>query len=232
MENTKCLRLYEQMMLLSLRDEKGTVESGALFQYAIGGAIMAELLVRHRIKADGPQDNQLVSVINFEPVNDPLLDEWLGHINGSEHQSSLQDWITKIIKTEDLKHRVAIGLCQKDILRADEGKVLHIFKREVFPERNHEPESKIIARLKDAIFTDTSDVDPMTVVLISLAKSTHILPAIFDKKELKQRKERIEQLIKGEITGQATEHAIEAMQNALLIASMTPIFLSDTTDAD
>ena len=46
------LHLHEQLMLLALRDEKGTLESKALmYGYALGGAILAELSLRGRTRA-------------------------------------------------------------------------------------------------------------------------------------------------------------------------------------
>ncbi|MCK5618661.1 MAG: GPP34 family phosphoprotein, partial [Candidatus Krumholzibacteria bacterium] len=104
------------------------------------------------------------------------------------------------------------------ILRADEDKVLMIFSRKIYPEIDPEPEREIIDRLSDAIFTDTQDVDPRTVVLLSLAKSADILKVNFDKKKLKTRKKRIEQVVNGEMTGKATKDAIAAMQAAVMVA--------------
>jgi len=75
-------------------------------------------------------------------------------------------------------------------------------------------------RLRDAIFTDTDQVEPRTVVLLSLAKSTNVLKVNFDKKKLKSRKDRIERIINGEVTGKATKEAIEAMQAAVVVAIM------------
>ena len=45
MANLSSLFLHEEVMLLALRDEEGTIASGTMYQYAIGAAILAELLV-------------------------------------------------------------------------------------------------------------------------------------------------------------------------------------------
>jgi protein-disulfide isomerase-like protein with CxxC motif len=121
---------------------------------------------------------------------------------------------------------VARQLCRRGILRADEDKVLLIFTRKIYPEVNPEPENKLIERLRRAIFTDTRDIDPRTVVLLSLANSTGLLKVVFDKKKLKGRKARIKQIVDGEITGKAATEAIQAMQAAVMVACIMPTIMA------
>jgi hypothetical protein len=113
-------------------------------------------------------------------------------------------------------------LCERGILRAAEDTILLLFARKIYPEVNPEPERKLIERLRQAIFTDSRDVAPQTVVLVSLANSTGLLKVVFDKKELKGRKARIEEIINGEITGKAAKEAIEAMQAAVMVCCIMP----------
>ena len=231
MENNDNLFLHEEIMLLALKDEEGTIASGAMYNYAVGGAIIAELLLSQRIAVDQSKRKKLVSVINPEQLNDSLIDEWLIKINSAKRRKTLQDWVSRIANTKNLKHRVATQLCKRGILKMDEGKILLLFSRRIYPEINPIPEQKIITRLKNIIFTDTDDVDARTVVLMSLAKSANILPFIFGKKEIKQRKKRIEQIVNGEIAGKATKEAIDAMQAAVMIACIMPAMMMTTMNA-
>ena len=82
--------------------------------------------------------------------------------------------------------------------------------------------------MRGAIFTDNSDIDAKTVVLISLAQSFNLLQIVFDKKEIKQRKARIRQLINGEITGKVTKEAMEAMEAAILVSCIMPAIIATT----
>ena len=118
---------------------------------------------------------------------------------------------------------VNTGVAYLVSLQMDEKKVLLLFTRKIYPEIDRRPERQIISRLYEAIFTDTSDIDPRTVVLLSLARSANILPILFDRKLLKTRKARIEQVVNGEVTGQAAKEAIEAMQSAVFVACMLPV---------
>jgi hypothetical protein len=43
------LFLHEEITLLALRDKEGTFQIGATYDYAVGGAVLAELLLSGRI---------------------------------------------------------------------------------------------------------------------------------------------------------------------------------------
>jgi Golgi phosphoprotein 3 len=222
------LSLYEEILLLALKDEEGTVAPGAMYQYAVGGAILAQLLLDGRIRLVGEKRTKLVEIVDPSPVDDDLLFECLERIRTAKRRASLQTWVTRFAGMGGLLHRVARRLCQRGILQMDEKKVLLLFTRKVYPEINQGPEQQLIDRLREAIFTDTAEVDPRTTVLLSLANGTHILPAIFDKKLLKTRKARIAQIVNGELTGKAAKEAIEAMQAAVFVACIMPAVVAST----
>lgn len=112
-------------------------------------------------------------------------------------------------------------MCRRGILRADEDKILWIFTRRVYPEVDPVPERQLIERMRKAIFTDGQDIDPRTVILISLAKSAGLLNVVFDKNKLKSRQARIKQIIKGEMSGTATSEAIAAMRAVVFLVCIT-----------
>ena len=103
-----------------------------------------------------------------------------------------------------------------------------VFTRRIYPETDPRPEQEIVERLRGAIFTDIRDVDPRTVVLVSLADSAGILKVVFDKKELKARKHRIEQVVNGELMGRAAKDAIQAVQAAVMVATIMPAIITTT----
>lgn len=221
------LHLYEEIMLLALRDEEGTVASGAMYNYAVGGAVLAELLLMERLCIEESRwGRKLVTPADAAPVGDELLDECLARIVGAKRRRSPETWVSQFADIRQLKHRVAAQLCRRGILKTEEEKILLIFTRKVYPEIDPGPEQRLIERLRDTIFTDVEAVDPRTIVLVSLAKSTDILPVVFARRELRARKKRIEQIVNGEIVGKAAKDAIAAMQAAVMVACMVPIMAS------
>ena len=216
------LFLHEEVMLLALRDEEGTIASGTMYQYAIGAAILSELLLNQRIALDEARKKKLINLISSTPLGEPLIDQCLEKIGNAKRRASLQTWVSRFAGVKNLKHRVAQQLCDRGILRASEDKILLLFTRKIYPEINPEPERRLIERLRQAIFTNSRDVDARTVVLVSLADSTGLLKVAFDKKELKGRKARIKEISNGEITGKAAKEAIEAIQAAVMVACIMP----------
>jgi len=226
MQNT--LFLHEEILLLALRDEEGTIASGTMYQYAIGAALLAELLLSNRIEVEQSGKRKLVNLISSSPLGEPLIDQCLEKVNSAKRRAVLQTWVSRFAGVKNLKHRVAQQLCRRGILKADEDKVLLIFTRKIYPEVNPGPEKELIERLRCAIFTDTRDIEPRTVVLLSLANSTGLLKVVFDKKMLKSRKARIKQIVNGEITGKAATEAIQAMQAAVMVACIMPAMMAMT----
>lgn len=72
MGQSEGLFLHEEVMLLALKDEEGTIGS-AMYNYAIGGAVLAELLLNKRISIEKSKKKKFVNVINTEPLGDLLL---------------------------------------------------------------------------------------------------------------------------------------------------------------
>ncbi|UCH84195.1 MAG: GPP34 family phosphoprotein, partial [Candidatus Latescibacterota bacterium] len=188
----KQLFLHEEITLLALRDQSGTMKSGTYYQQAIGGAVLAELLLEERVTVETNGKKKFLRLTSSKALGDPIIDECLRKVVDAKRRAQLRAWVSRFARVKKLKHKVASQLCTRGILRSDEDKVLLVFSRKTYPEINPEPERQIMDRLRDAIFTDTNYVEPRTVVLLSLARSTGVLNANFDKKKLKTRKDRIE----------------------------------------
>ncbi len=220
------LFVYEEIMLLALRDEEGTCANGYV-EYMTSGAILTELLLEERISIDA-EGKQIVEVLDASPLGDPIIDECVELIASAKKPKSLKHWISQVAGIKDIRHRVARQLCEREILRADEHKVLLLFTRKIYPEVDPGPEDEIIQRLRNAIFSDVAEVDARTTVLISLASSGSLLNQVFDKKEIKSRKARVEQIAAGELMGEATGSVIEAIQAAILVAVLVPTLITTT----
>jgi len=220
MTSPKSLFLYEEIMLLALRNRQGTTTIDYV-EYAVAGAVLAELLLDRRITISDKRKH-LVDIQNTNPIDDPIIDECMERMKAAKKRASLQTWVSRLATIKRLRHKVAQQLCNRGVLRADEDKVLHIFTRKIYPEVNPVPEEKIMERLRTAIFRDSDDIEPRTVVLISLASAANLLSENLGRKEAKDRKKRIEQIVNGEMTGNATKEAIAACQAAVMVAVILP----------
>lgn len=219
------LFLHEEVMLLALRDVEGTVVNSTWYSHAIGGAIMSELMMASRITVED-EKRTLVTLVNTDPIGEPIIDECIEKLATAKRQAGAQSWVSTFAGLKDLKHRVARRLCDRGILRADEDTILMLFRRKVYPEVDPKPEQEIIERMRQAIFTDTIEIDARTAILISLANSAGILSIPFRKKDLKEQKERLECIANGELVSAATKDAIQAVQAAVLMTAIMPVLMT------
>ena len=213
------LPMHEEILLLALNDDKGTTSMGSMFANAMGGAILAELVMSKTI-AISEDKHRKVTILSPALTGDSILDQCLQKIRDEKKAKKASDWVMKFASLKDLKNRTARSLVAKGILSESQDKVLGLFKRTIFPEATSGPEEQLRQRLHEVIFWDSNDPDARTVVVIALTNASQMLSGLFDKKDLKGRKARIKQLSSGEIVGQATKEAVEAIQMAIILTTI------------
>ncbi len=231
MPDQKPLGLHEEILLLVLSEQRGIVASGTHYEFGLAAGILAELLLHRRIQL-GSSEKKEVHACDSSPTGDAAVDECLKRIANAGSPTTLGGWAAQFAGDRKFKDRVAAQLCRRGILRIEEERILLLFTREVYPELDPKPELEIRERLRRAIFTDATDLDPKTGILVSLADHCKILPLIFPAEELKARKERLAQLRTGEMFGQAAAEAIAYMYTMLASHSaaapmMTMMMTSD-----
>lgn len=214
------LYLHQELLLLALRDDRGTAEWGAWTTQAIGGGILADLLLERRITTEGKRS--LVTLVDATPTGEPLLDASLERIASAKRRAAAQRWVGRFATTSCF-HRAAERLSELGVLRVASESVLLIFSRRVYPEVDGRPEREVVDRLRDAIFGESLEVEARTAALVSLAAAADLLRVHFPKKHLRARRARIEALKSGDAIGEATAAAIQAVQAAMIVATTVPV---------
>lgn len=220
MTTSPTLHLYEEIMLLALKDEKGTV----LTQYpdqAVAGAVTAELMLDGIVTVEDTK-KQMVDLVRARPLGDPVLDESLEKIRTAKRRASLKTWITRLAGIKKLRHKVARQLCLRGILRAEEDKVMLVFTRKLYPAVNPGPERAILERIRTAIYEPSRPVDPRTVMLVALADAADLMKVVVERNERKQIKPRVKQIVEGDVVGKATREVIQAVQAAVMMGAVMP----------
>lgn len=212
------LTLYQEILLLALHDEKGTATFGSMHGLALGGAILAELMLAGRLDIAAEGRYGLVTERNPKTTGDPILDDALKRVRTAKRRAPPSTWVSRFGGTKDLQHGVARSLAQRGVLREAEGRVLLVFSRRTWPTLDPSPERALIERIRSAI-VGNAEPDGRTAIVIALAKSTGLLAAAFDRKELKANKARIEAIANGSALGRATHQAVEAVQAAVMAAT-------------
>ncbi len=219
---TRQLHIYEEILLLALRDKKGTILFGVNYQQALAGALLAELLILNKVEIDSVGKRKFIVLKNSKPTGNSLLDECLEKMTAAKRRATAQSWVQRFANISRIKHKAAESLCRKGILKIEENKVLLIFNRKIYPEVDPRPEKRLMDKIYNAIFGNNKELDPNTVILISICNSTGILRNIFDKDKLRGKKERIKEITSGNLIGKATKEAVEAMQAAIIVATIIP----------
>ncbi len=219
---TRQLHIYEEILLLALRDKKGTILFGVNYQQALAGALLAELLILNKVEIDSVGKRKFIVLKNSKPTRNSLLDECLEKMTAAKRRATAQSWVQRFANISRIKHKAAESLCRKGILKIEEDKVLLIFNRKIYPEVDPRPEKRLMDKIYNAIFGNNKELDPNTVILISICNSTGILRQIFEKDKLRGKKERIKEITSGNLIGKATKEAVEAMQAAIIVATIIP----------
>ncbi len=217
------LWLHEEILLLALTDEKGTVDHRAgMYAYAMAGAAISELLRAGRLGIEDERKRFLV-VADERPVGEPLLDELQGRVARARRRERLQVWVTRVAQRSDLRHRVAAGLCERGVLRETEVRILLVFPQRRYPQQDPRYERAIRERLMRAVQDDRATVDPRTATLLALLDAGELLSLVFDRQALRQHKERIRQIATGQLVGRGTKAAVQAAQAAVCAATTAAI---------
>lgn len=211
------LRLHEKILLLALKDDKGT-PAGSMYTYAMAGAILSELLLEGRVRAvPRRRGRPLLEVADSAMVGDPVLDDALRRIREARRRATLATWVSRLAR-RGMVLSAAERLTRRGVLRMEQKRVMLLFSRTVYPELDPAPERRLIERIRAAVMED-GPVDERTAAAVALAQAAGLLRPLFDRKTLKARKSRLAAMSEGAIAAEAAREAIQAVQSAVIAAT-------------
>ncbi len=223
------LTLSEQLLLLALKDEKGTVVSkaGIALDFGLAGALLLEMTVSGRINI---RDGKLI-VQNATPSGDPLIDEVLAILTAKKGKlKPMKYWVPRLAsKMKKLRHKIADRLVLSGILKREKKRILGIFPSVRYPTQNPLPELEVREQLKHTVLQGNSP-SAETRMILNLVKACDLSDEVFGKAMRKQVKARFKELEKepgdSEAVGKAISEAVQAVQAAIMISITTAIIAS------
>ena len=192
-----------------LRDEDGRFEAvpATSMQHALAAAVLMDLSMENRIDTD--PDNLIL--IDSTPVGDSLLDPTLEQIAAGE-QHDARYWIEQIGRDGDAIRDEALSrLVERGILEQQEGRVLWVFRSRRYPVVDGTEEREVKLRILGVLLSDEIP-DPRDVVIICLADACGLLRQLLPKRELESVRDRIEQVRRLDLIGQAMAEAIQDIE--------------------
>ena len=200
------MRLAEEFLLL-LRDDDGALSRAPEWsvRYALGGAVLMDLALEHRIDTDA----QGLFVIDSTPVGDHLLDSMLAEITRANRTYDALHWVRHATRhADEIRNTSLERLIDKRILVLSDDRYLWIFGTRHYLLKDEATARKLTGRIKSTLLVD-SIPDPKDVMIVTLADGCGIVSQILSDHELDAAKARIDLLRRVELIGRVFLEAIE-----------------------
>lgn len=213
------LRFAEEMILLLLDDESGNfshIPSWSM-DYALAGGVLMDLALENRIDTD----LERLILVDGTPTGDSLLDPALSDIAADVAAGGERDaryWVEReaerapSTRDECLRRLVASG-----ILEEREERTLWFFKSQRYPAADSTQEREVRRRIMDVLLSDEIPA-PRDVVIIGLADATGVFKNMLSGRELERVTDRIDQVRRLELIGQAMTQAIRDIEVSIATA--------------
>ncbi|MDB5369133.1 MAG: hypothetical protein JWP20_691 [Roseomonas sp.] len=200
------LTMPEEILLLMLDDESGrlTDHAAPAGDYALVGAILAELALEERIDTDPPR----LRIKNAAPTGETVLDDVLARIQAEPEPRDSRWWVETLAQDADTYRDACFArMVERGVLKAEEGRFLWFFSERRYPLVSDKEEREVKARLMNVIFED-GPPEPRDALLIGLARAAGLLPMLLAPAELDRAQARIDAVSRHEALNQTVSDAV------------------------
>ncbi|QZY28295.1 GOLPH3/VPS74 family protein [Nocardioides coralli] len=210
--------IAEDLLLLLLDDDKGTVVAGTADRPLVGGALLAELALARLVTVTEKQSawsSSHVVATGGPGPDDPVLDQALSTV--MEKARSANDLVDRLGK--DAREQLLARLVERGILERRDRKVLGVFPRTTWPAADVAHEESVRQRLQQILVTGLV-ADQRSAALIALLVAVDRAHAVVDRGDLSARevRKRAQRVADGEWASQAVRDAVQASQAAVAAA--------------
>ena len=210
------LRFAEELLLLTLDDENGRFARvpDRLMRYALAGGVLMDLALENRIDTDLKN----LILVDSTPLQDSLLDPTLADIAQADDTKDARFWVERTALRADTIREVALNrLVEQGILKREEDRFMWVFQARRYPIVDNTAEREVKLRIMEVLFSDQIP-GPRDVVIIGLAHACDIFKGILSARELARVSDRIDQVRKLDLIGQAMSQAITDIELSLALA--------------
>ena len=212
--------LGEDLVLLSIRPDNGTIATKSRLGYGLRGSELVRLAATGRVGITGDR----IVVLDGQPTGDEQLDAALASLAGARRPPRPKTWVghpgSQIVNTY-LARLAATGA-----IRPERGTVLAFVPVVRWRIADSARAADARARL-DAIARATGPVDTAQAAFAGLASASGLGPVLYPGWANRQLRQRLERIAKGELT-QAAGAAVQATRATDAAARAT---VQSATDA-
>ncbi len=202
------LTLFEELFLLGLNEEKGTIVSSMTgrLAYGLSGALIAELALLGKVKVG---EKRRLELVDPAPTGDEFLDEALEQIQASDQVRKVNFWIRFLSdRPKRFRQRLGERLVDKGILVEEENHWASVVPFVGCPEQNASAKYWVKGCLREAALT-FGNLDLRDLALLSLVQSCGLLVLVFTRDERKAVRRRIYELMIGKALNSPVAQAVE-----------------------
>ena len=212
------LRFAEETILLLLNDGDGRfarVPKWSL-DYALAGGVLMDLALENRIDTD----LEGLILIDDTPTGDALLDPTLADIAAGKERTT-NFWLEHTADSADsIREQALKRLIDQGILEVQDDRFLWVFRSRRYPSIDGTAEREVKLRIMGVLFSDEIP-SPRDVVIICLADACGIFKGLLSSRELDNVSERIDQVRRLDLIGQALSKGIRDIEMSIA-ASVQP----------
>ena len=212
------LRFAEETILLLLNDGDGRfarVPKWSL-DYALAGGVLMDLALENRIDTD----LEGLILIDDTPTGDALLDPTLADVAAGKERTT-NFWLEHTADSADsIREQALKRLIDQGILEVQDDRFLWVFRSRRYPSIDGTAEREVKLRIMGVLFSDEIP-SPRDVVIICLADACGIFKGLLSSRELDNVGERIDQVRRLDLIGQALSKGIRDIEMSIA-ASVQP----------
>ncbi len=188
----------EEVFLLSI-DSEGQQLDLKEFDVVLAGAILMELALQNCIDTDF----DYIIPDKEKNTSHPLLNKYVKDIHELDQKKPISFWIHRILdEMDEVKSSIINGLVDKGMIKVENERVLLLFTSKKYPILRNSQVKEVKIRIRELVFSDTIP-DFRDLVIVSLIHYAEITFVLFTEEEANQYQERIAQLAKMDLIGQA-----------------------------
>ena len=163
-------------------------------------------------------DPQQLILLDATPLRDPMFDPTLAAIEHAGSRHDARYWVERIGDlADDIRECALARLVERGILERKEDRFLWVFRSRRYPMIGGKAEREVKQRIMGVLFSDDIP-EPRDVVIICLANACRIFEKLLSPRELERASERIRQVRKLDLIGQAVSNAIWEIETSLATA--------------
>lgn len=213
------ITLAEEVMLLSLDDESGSVKQRQAVGWAVAGALLLELVLAERVQVSG----KYMELLDSPPTGEELLDGRTEAIRAwmrGRSKRRVSEWLTR-------DQAKAVGpvverLCGRGIVVEERRKALGVFPVRRYPEADGAVERELRERLAAAV-SKGAEPDARTASLISVIHAAGLHGLAFPGVPRKEITARTAAIADGQWAAESIRTAIRDMQLAMAAITVATV---------